>query len=227
VANILLIETATKLCSVGLAVDGDIKAIREDTSDRYSHAEKTNFFIEEVCHESGVLLKGIDAIAVGAGPGSYTGLRIGTSIAKGLCFALDIPLIGISSLHVIAQGMLCADQVSAAAALVPMIDARRNEVFACVLDQELNELRATAPLILDKEGYDSLGVDTFAAGGDGAEKIEVDTVQVVRGITTSTQWMATLAESRFAAKAFSDLAYFVPRYGKAANAIKPKPWING
>ena len=225
-ANILLIETATKLCSVGLAVNGDIKAIREDTSDRYSHAEKTNFFIEEVCHESGVLLKDMDAVAVGAGPGSYTGLRIGTRIAKGLCFALDIPLIGISSLHIIAKGMLLADQVTAGTALVPMIDARRNEVFACVLDQELKELRPTAPLILDKEGYDSLG-GTFAAGGDGAEKIESDTVQVIREITTSTRWMAPLAESRFEAKEFSDLAYFVPRYGKAANAIKPKPWING
>lgn len=195
--------------------------MREDSSLSYSHAEKTNVFIEEVCEESGLSLQDMDAIAVGSGPGSYTGLRIGTSIAKGLCFALNVPLIGIPSLHIIANGMRTVD-TSGPDILVPMIDARRDEVFTTVLDKDLNTIQPTHPLVLNEEGYATLDHDIWAVGGDGSPKVDHPNARYVEGITTSVKWMAALAAERFRGGSFEDLAYYVPTYGKAAQPTKSK-----
>jgi tRNA threonylcarbamoyladenosine biosynthesis protein TsaB len=196
-------------------------AIREDESASYSHAEKTNVFINEVMGESGLRLNDLAAVAVGAGPGSYTGLRIGASIAKGLCFALDIPLVDISSLHTIANGMrTTSDQKMDV--LVPMIDARRDEVFTTFLDSDLNILKDTHPLILDEAGYAGINYDDWYVGGNGAFKVDHANAHMVDGVKTSVRWMASLAERKFDQQDFADLAYFAPQYGKAAQPTKQK-----
>jgi tRNA threonylcarbamoyladenosine biosynthesis protein TsaB len=147
-ALILNLETATKSCSVCLARDGKPLAIKEAWSDQYSHAEQLNQFIETVMQEANFSLSDLDAVAVSAGPGSYTGLRIGTSTAKGICYALEIPLISVNSLKALAslskadEGYIC-----------PMFDARRMEVYAAIYDKELNTLMPTAAVVVDDQSF--------------------------------------------------------------------------
>ncbi|MFZ0490678.1 MAG: tRNA (adenosine(37)-N6)-threonylcarbamoyltransferase complex dimerization subunit type 1 TsaB, partial [Salegentibacter sp.] len=119
-ALILCIETATTNCSVALARDGEMIALKEDNSKNYSHAEKLHIFIQEVVEENGFDLKDLEAIAISKGPGSYTGLRIGVSAAKGLCFSLDIPLISVPTLKVLAQQVQPTNETDL---IVPMLDA--------------------------------------------------------------------------------------------------------
>ena len=137
-ALILCLETATTNCSVALSENGSVIAFREDTSKQYSHAERLHVFINEVLEETEYGLSDLDAIAVSKGPGSYTGLRIGVSAAKGLCFSLDVPLLAIPTLAILASQV--ADDVDF---IVPMIDARRMEVYAMVLNKEIQEVRET------------------------------------------------------------------------------------
>lgn len=205
---------------MGLAKDGELVAIREDNEQK--HAECTNTFIDDVCQEASIKLSSIDAVAVGGGPGSYTGLRIGVSTAKGICFALDKPLIAIPSLRTIANGIR-KSMGENTGLLVPMIDARRNEVYAAVYNHSLEEQQSMTSVILDDEGYASLGQTQLTAGGDGAEKVLNPDVNLIRGLNTSVKWMAELAEQEYQSEHFADTAYYAPVYGKAANAIKPKP----
>lgn len=219
---ILSIETATKLCSVALARDGQVLALRELESGQHIHAEKVNDFIEEVMNEAGLELKELDAVAVGIGPGSYTGLRIGLSAAKGLCYALERPLIGIGTLHTLAQAALATGQ-KVEGTLWPMVDARRMEVFAQPFDVHGKPLGNDAPLILDEVWAQQA---TGMVCGDGADKASAlwqaaQQVTHLPGIRPSAAAMATEAERRFLAKEFDDLAYLVPNYGKAANVTQP------
>ncbi len=219
VALILAIETATKLCSVAVARDGKLLAIRESDPTTNAHAEKLNVFIEEVMQEVGCTLQELDAVAVGIGPGSYTGLRIGLSAAKGLCYALDIPVIGLSTLGTLAQGALIHSQVRNAE-LWPMVDARRMEVFAQPYSPELQPLAPAAPLILDAAW--AAEPNERMVFGDGADKAAElwngnKNITFLQGITPSAKYMFVAAEKRYAAEAFDDLAYLVPDYGKAAN----------
>ena len=131
-AAILCIETTTTKCSVALSVDGVVVSLKEDNNKQYSHAEKLHLFIEDVLAESKVSKNKLDAIAVSKGPGSYTGLRIGVSAAKGLCFALEIPLISIPTLEALACQVKNTDGI-----IVPMLDARRLEVYSAVF-QKIN-----------------------------------------------------------------------------------------
>lgn len=133
-ATILCLETATTNCSVAIAVDGKIIALREENNQKFSHAEKLHVFIDEVLKKAKIDNKQLNAIAVSKGPGSYTGLRIGVSAAKGLCFALDIPLISTLTLEVIAQQVQQDTRY-----IIPMIDARRMEVYSAVFNSEKNK----------------------------------------------------------------------------------------
>ena len=218
-ALILAIETATKLCSVALARDGKLLAIRESDPTTNAHAEKVNVFIEEVMHEAGLVLSELDAVAVGIGPGSYTGLRIGLSAAKGMCYALDIPVIGLSTLGTLAQGAL-ENSAMREVELWPMVDARRMEVFSQAYSTELDPKNPAAPLILNSEwAQRPLARMVF---GDGADKaVELwngnEHITFLQGITPSAKYMFRAAEKRYTLEAFDDLAYLVPEYGKAAN----------
>lgn len=221
---ILAIETATKLCSVALARDGVVLSLHELESDLHIHAEKVNVFIAEVMAESGLSLTDLDAVAVGIGPGSYTGLRIGLSAAKGLCYALDKPIIGLNTLGTLVQAAR-ATHGTIQGVLWPMIDARRMEVFTQPHDAEGKPLEDVAPLILDEGWVLSGGPRTVF--GDGADKVAglwAGHAPIVHlaCIRPSAGAMLKAAEERLSIGDHDDLAYLVPAYGKAANVGKAK-----
>ena len=143
---ILAIETSTKNCSVALGKSGKLIAEKEQGGE-YSHAENLAIFVNEILAESGYSLQAIDAIAVGKGPGSYTGLRIGVSYAKGLCLALNKPLISIDSLTTLAISVI--DEIPVKALAAPMIDARRMEVYCAIYDKKLNQVKEISADIID------------------------------------------------------------------------------
>jgi tRNA threonylcarbamoyladenosine biosynthesis protein TsaB len=224
-ALILCLETATHLCSVALCRDGRVVASRDLSSAGYTHAEKLNVFIDEVLRGAQVAMGQLEAVAVGIGPGSYTGLRIGLSAAKGLCYALGIPIIGVGTLDVLCaqQGIKAGD---GATTLWPMIDARRMEVFTqqrgASADQPLRSLVLSPEWV---EGLDKS--QRHVVFGDGADKAAAlfqgqAHVQHVIGIQPRTSGMTSLAEQRFAAAAFDDLAYLTPLYGKEAGVTLAK-----
>jgi tRNA threonylcarbamoyladenosine biosynthesis protein TsaB len=225
-AVILNIETATKVCSVTLAVDGEVKAIRESHVAN-SHAELVTIFSEEVIKEAGIGFNDLDAVAVSKGPGSYTGLRIGVSTAKGFCYALDKPLIAVNTLHAMAAGMikLTGDD---SFLVCPMIDARRMEVYAAVFDTELNEIKATEAVIVDEHSFEDLLKDhQILFAGDGAPKCKDVLSHQKKAFFNnefhpSAAFLAPLAEQKFLNKAFEDTAYFEPFYLKDFVAGIPK-----
>lgn len=229
---ILSIETATKLCSVALARDGVVVALREEESEQNIHAEKLNVFIAQVMAEAECDLRKLDAVAVGIGPGSYTGSRIGLSAAKGLCFALDRPIIGISTLRTLCERAKAMGAVpfESTDTFNPMVDARRMEVFTQSCNADGMPLEEMAPLILDEAWAGQEGVKRFVFG-DGADKAtalwkDQPTIVQIPGVRPSAGAMAREAERCFTAKEFDDLAYLVPAYGKAANVTQSKKLPN-
>jgi len=216
---ILTIETATKLCSVALGRDGVVLAIREINSEKLAHAEKVNVFIAEVMEEAGLSLKELDAVAVGIGPGSYTGLRIGLSAAKGLCYALDKPIIGLSTLGTLVAAARM-EHSDLQGILWPMIDARRMEVFAQPYTTDGKPLAGSAPLILD-EAWAGLPEPRVVFGNGADKAAHIWAVQSIithlPRIRPSAAAMLPEANTRFADGDFDDLAYLVPEYGKGAN----------
>jgi len=221
-ALILSLETATKTCSVALARNGKLMTKKELTSEQFSHAEKLTLFIEEIVAASSVELNELDAVAVSAGPGSYTGLRIGTSTAKGICYALDIPLIAINSLRATAalssfeDGLIC-----------PMFDARRMEVYAAVYSAQLEEIQETKAVVIETDSFEEyLNKSKVLFLGPGAEKCqsEITSENAMFDLETevSAEGMIELAEAKYRSKDFEDIAYFEPRYLKDFVAGPPK-----
>jgi len=165
-AFILNIETATTNCSVSLSKNGETIVLKEDNDKSYSHAERLHVYIDEVLKEANIKPNELDAISVSKGPGSYTGLRIGVSAAKGLCFALDKPLISIPTLGALAHQVYIDDGV-----IVSMLDARRLEVYSAIYDSNYNEIRETQAQILDETSFsDYLGHQKVYFIGNGVEK---------------------------------------------------------
>ena len=213
---ILNLETATTNCSVSLARDGTVIALKELNAERFSHAEKLHVFIKEIVKESNTLLSSIDAIAVSKGPGSYTGLRIGVSAAKGLCFALDKPLIAVSTLKSMATQLGVVDN---GAVLIPVLDARRMEVYAAVFDGDLKRLRDTRAEVIDEQSFkEFLGAKEVHFLGSGAKKIQDflghDGIFYHCDIVPSAKEMAPLSYKKFEDDDFEDVAYFEPYYLK-------------
>jgi len=222
---ILNIETATQRCSVGLARDGEIIAIRE-SDEKNIHASKVTVFSEEVCNEAGIEMNKLDAIAVSMGPGSYTGLRIGVSAAKGFCYALDIPLIAISTLQSMALGV-SASEDKEGVIYCPMIDARRMEVYTALFDKHNQQLKDIEALIVDEHAFDAeLQDHQIKYFGDGAEKcrevLEPKGMIFLEDVKPSATSMAVIAAMKFNKGSFEDLAYFEPFYLKDFIAGVPK-----
>ncbi len=221
---ILALETATKLCSVAVARDGVVLAARDLESDKHVHAEKVNVFIAEVMQEAGLELRALDAVAVGIGPGSYTGLRIGLSAAKGLCYALEIPIMGISTLQTLyASARMHDEHVDTNS--WPMIDARRMEVFTQCFSPDGRALSEAAPLVLDAEWAQRAGkAKVFGDGADKADHLWKDASSIVcqQGVRPHASAMTVEALRRAVNRDFDDLAYLVPTYGKAANVTLAK-----
>jgi tRNA threonylcarbamoyladenosine biosynthesis protein TsaB len=226
-ALILNIETATEVCSVAMAQDGKLLSIRE-SGGSYTHSENITVFIDEVIRETGVSLNHIDAVAVSKGPGSYTGLRIGVSTAKGLCFALNKPLIAVNTLLSLANNFLTTNyKPQTTNLLCPMLDARRMEVYCAVYDSALNEVVPTAAVIIDANSFeDILETNSVYFFGNGAMKcqsvLQHPNAIFVEDVYPSAAAMISLSEKLFAENKFEDTAYFEPFYLKDFVAIKAK-----
>ena len=214
-ALILLIETATKSCSVALAQNDKIIACVEEVNENYSHAEKLNTFIAALFQDQNISLQDVDAIAVSKGPGSYTGLRIGVSTAKGLCYSLDKPLISVSTLRAMAYGIA---QKESADLYCPMIDARRMEVYNAFYDDKNNEIKAVNADIINADSYQKELESEVLFFGDGAEKckqiIKHSNAKFIDGVYPSSKGMLALVMQKFDKKEFEDIAYFEPFYLK-------------
>ena len=223
-AVILNIETSTKVCSAALAVDGKVKALKESKV-KNSHAQQITLFSEEVVKRAGYTFKDLDAVAVSKGPGSYTGLRIGVSTAKGYCYALEIPLIAVGTLDAMAWGLVDAlknkKQLVNAYLYCPMIDARRMEVYDAVYTSDLNKVKEVTATILNENTYAKyLEKHPMIFGGDGMAKAKelmfdkFPKAYWLDGFEPSSMFMAELAEQKFKFKDFEDTAYFEPFYLK-------------
>jgi len=213
--RILNLETATTNCSVSLAKDGKLLAIKEHDTPDYSHSEQLHIFIQEVLKEAEIEFSDVDAIAVSKGPGSYTGLRIGVSAAKGLCFSLDVPLISIPTL----KSMAHQAKSQGIDFVIPVLDARRMEVYSAVFDQGINQIRETKAEIIDGNSFtEFIEKGKVLLIGNGAEKCK-ETLQHPNfsfdtAIVPSSREMASLSHKKFGANEFEDVAYFEPYYLK-------------
>ena len=229
-ALILNLETATTVCSVSLAKDGDLLAYK-DLNGNYSHAENLTLFVEDVLKQANINLSEIDAIAVSKGPGSYTGLRIGVSAAKGFCYSLNKPLIAINTLQHLSLAVsenLTSHISRPNSIFCPMIDARRMEVYCAIFDADNNEIKATSAEIIDETSFsDSLEKNQMIFFGDGSAKCKDVLSQnknaiFIDGIVPSAKNMISLSEKAFINKQFEDVAYFEPFYLKDFVAGKKK-----
>ena len=213
-AVILCLETSTTNCSVAIAVDGEIIALQEDNNNKYSHAEKLHSFIDQVLAESRTLKSSLQAIAVSKGPGSYTGLRIGVSAAKGLCFAMDVPLIAIPTLEALAHQAVIEN-----GCIISMLDARRLEVYAAVFSSDNNQIRETKAEVLDENSYDDyLKTNKVFFIGDGVQKFKAlckhKNAVFIDNKLPSAKQIGALAELKYHKNDFEDVAYFEPYYLK-------------
>lgn len=224
---ILNIETSTDVCSVAISDNGQVVFNKEDHSGP-NHAVKLGVYVDEALSFIDAHGISLEAVAVSCGPGSYTGLRIGVSMAKGICYGRDVKLIPIPTLELMAVPVLLGEHPAEEDALiVPMLDARRMEVYAKVMDRALKEVRPIQADIVDAETYkEYLDRGTVYFFGNGAEKcmevINHPNARLVKGIEPLAKNMAPLAEKRFVEGKFEDVAYFVPFYLKDFVAKMPK-----
>ena len=221
-AIVLNIETATTNCSVSLSKDGETLVLKEDNSDGYSHAETLHVYINNVFEEAKILAKDIDAVAVSKGPGSYTGLRIGVSSAKGLCYALDKPLISVSTLESLAHQVKINEGI-----IISMLDARRMEVYSAVFNHKHEQVRDIKAEILTEDSYaDLLKENKVYFVGNGVAKtkqlINHPNAIFIDGKLPSANEMSLLSELKYKKSDIEDVAYFEPYYLKDFVAIKKK-----
>lgn len=223
---ILHIETSTQVCSVALSEDGQCIFSKTDFEGP-SHAVTLGVYVDEALSFADSHAIPLDAVAVSCGPGSYTGLRIGVSMAKGICYGRNLPLIGIPTPEVMCVPLLLDEELPEDALLCPMIDARRMEVYAALYDRALHPVREIEAVIIDESSYeDYLNLGPVYFFGNGAakckEKILHPNARFVEDIHPLAKWMFPLAEKAFARGDFKDVAYFEPFYLKEFVASKPK-----
>ncbi len=214
---ILLLETATSSCSVALSENGKIIALKE-ANERNIHASHITLFIEELMIRTGKKYSDLKAVAVSKGPGSYTGLRIGVSTAKGLCYALDIPLLGIDTLEAMASGLLSKNDIQHSDLLIPMIDARRMEVYTGIFQKDLKVIEPVSAKIVDASSFDQFKSKNLILFGDGAGKFkelfsDQNNISFI-DFTNSAEDLNFLACRKFSNGDTEDVAYFEPFYLK-------------
>ncbi|MBQ8521312.1 MAG: tRNA (adenosine(37)-N6)-threonylcarbamoyltransferase complex dimerization subunit type 1 TsaB [Bacteroides sp.] len=226
---ILHIETSTEVCSVAVSEDGLAEFKREDLQGP-QHAVQLGVFVDEALSFVDSHAMPLDAVAVSCGPGSYTGLRIGVSMAKGICYGRNLPLIAIPTLEVMSVPVLLRDDLPEDVLLCPMIDARRMEVYAAIYDRALNVKREIAADIVDEHSYlNFLDEHPVYFFGNGAAKcrakITHPNARFINDIRPLARWMFPLAEKAKAEGRFEDVAYFEPFYLKEFVASVPKKLI--
>jgi tRNA threonylcarbamoyladenosine biosynthesis protein TsaB len=226
-AKILLIETATPVCSVAISIDTEI-VIEKSSTEKNAHSKILTVFIQEALQALNMEFSQLNAVAVSKGPGSYTGLRIGVSAAKGLCYALDIPLIAVNTLQSMAGGIQERFQNKNEDLLFcPMIDARRMEVYSALFDRNVAQIRETKAEIIDKNSFSEyLGQSKMIFFGDGAAKcidaIDHPNALFISDFEPSASHMKFLTEEKYNQQRFEDVAYFEPFYLKDFIAGVPK-----
>lgn len=227
--TIINIETSGRICSVALTMDGALE-LQLDDREGMQHANKLAPFVDRCMAELARKEIKPDAVAVSIGPGSYTGLRIGLSLAKGLAFSLQVPLIGVDTLKILAvKAMFSSMNWDATEILVPMVDARRMEVFTAAYDFALNPVTEPGPMILDENSFADLlnsGKQLYFIG-DGAGKarkvINHPNAHWIDGLLPQAKDMLALSEKAFRENDFIDIAYSTPNYLKSYQTTKPKP----
>ena len=225
-STILHIETSTDICSVAVSEDSHVIYQQDDRSGK-NHAEGLGTMVDEALSFTDNHAIPFDAVAVSCGPGSYTGLRIGVSMAKGICYGRDLKLIAVPTLELLCVPVLLREIPEEDALLCPMLDARRMEVYAGIYDRSLKPIREVGADIVTAETYkpylDEHSVYFFGNGAPKCkETISHPNAHLIEGIEPLAKWMQPLAERRFLNEQFEDVAYFVPFYLKDFVAIKPK-----
>ncbi|HEX6893446.1 MAG TPA: tRNA (adenosine(37)-N6)-threonylcarbamoyltransferase complex dimerization subunit type 1 TsaB [Chryseolinea sp.] len=226
--RILSLETSTTVCSVALHENNSLVAVAEVHLE-HSHASKLAQLIDTVVKISGFSLAELDAVAVSSGPGSYTGLRIGTSTAKGICFALNVPLIAINTLAVLSEQMNKTNTEKSL--LCPMIDARRMEVYCLITDAKGSVVQEVEARVIDEKSFeDLLNEHRMIFFGNGAEKcrsvITHNNAFFVEGVTPSAVQLGSMACRKFERAEFEDLFHFEPFYLKEFKAKKPSNFLD-
>ncbi len=220
--TLLHIETSTKNCSVAISRNHEILCLCEEYDENYGHSEKLHQFVNWALEGAEITLKELDAVCVSKGPGSYTGLRIGVSAAKGFCYGLNIPMISLNSLEILAQSKINQGYDL----IIPMIDARRMEVYTAIFDGNGNMLTEIEAKILDENSFEEYSDKKIAFVGDAVEKsklvLRLPHADFILNIHSSAKQMMDLAERKFIQKEWEDVAYFEPFYLKEFVAGKKK-----
>ncbi|MFY0653637.1 MAG: tRNA (adenosine(37)-N6)-threonylcarbamoyltransferase complex dimerization subunit type 1 TsaB [Cyclobacteriaceae bacterium] len=223
-STILSIDTATSAGSVAIHKSGELVGLQQYNLEK-SHSSLTHVLIEQLLENTGVSNGDLGAIAISAGPGSYTGLRIGVSTAKGLCYALDIPLIAVNTLEAMAQQI--ANTNTSKAVFCPMIDARRLEVYCSIFGSNMKPIEETEAVIVDESSFSThLEKGEVIFFGDGSDKCEPilkhSNARFVKGVIPSANEVGQLAYKKYQNKEFENLAYYEPFYLKEFRIIKSK-----
>ncbi len=213
--NLLCIESSYHICSVSISANGNI--FSSESVAVQNHAESLMALIQDCLNQANVTLEELNAVAISSGPGSYTGLRIGTSTAKGICFALDIPLIAIDTLYSLAYAASCVEDLSDCF-IWPMIDARRMEVYHCVFDSSLNAVTEVTNGIINDSGFvPQLIKSNTVICGDGADKASSILGLRKINVVQHAKYLCKAAEQKYSNLDFEDLEKFEPFYLKFAN----------
>jgi tRNA threonylcarbamoyladenosine biosynthesis protein TsaB len=228
-ATILLLETATEVCSVALAIDGKVAGFRENR-EGFSHAELVTVYAGQLLSDVGLEMTNLDAVCCSRGPGSYTGLRIGTSVAKGICYAMNIPLLAVGTLHAMAFQSAMEEEKRALTPglrFCPMLDARRMEVYTALFDGKGNPLGEISAMVINQDSFAAeLNEGPLRFLGNGAHKcksvLSHPNALFVDDFHASARFMSFLAEERFNKKHVEDVSYFEPFYLKDFMATVPK-----
>lgn len=222
--KILHIETSSKNCSVAISDGEKLLCLCEEVSENYKQSESLHTFVEWALEGAEISLKDLDAVSLGMGPGSYTGLRIGAASAKGFCYGLQLPLIAINSLDTLVEPLLGKGYDY----IIPLIDARRMEVYCAVFDGASGEmLSETEAKILDENSFQEYAGKNVCFVGDGAKKaleiIQLPNATFEENIFPSAQFLIKKSVEKFNRKDFEDVAYFEPFYLKDFHGVKKKP----
>lgn len=225
-ACILHIETSTDVCSVAVSEDAQV-IFQQDDHSGPNHAERLGTMVDEALSFTDSHAIPFNAVAVSCGPGSYTGLRIGVSMAKGVCYGRNLKLISVPTLELMCVPLLLSEKIEEGALLCPMLDARRMEVYAALYDRALKPVREIGADIVDADTYrEWLDLHPVYFFGNGAKKcmdvIQHPNARYIDGVEPLAKWMMPLAERRFLQEQFEDVAYFVPFYLKDFVAKLPK-----
>ncbi|MDF0719157.1 tRNA (adenosine(37)-N6)-threonylcarbamoyltransferase complex dimerization subunit type 1 TsaB [Kaistella sp. PBT33-4] len=221
--KILHLETSSKNCSVAISDGKELLCLCEELSDNYKQSESLHTFVEWALEGANITLRDLDAVSLGMGPGSYTGLRIGASAAKGFCFGLQIPLIAVNSLETMIKPFLGTDYDL----IIPMVDARRMEVYTAIYDgQSGKEEQPTSALVLDEFTLNNLSDKKILIVGDGAAKakdiLNLPNAEFNDSVYPSAQYLTDESVRKFNAGEFEDVAYFEPLYLKDFQGVKRK-----